>query len=120
MSVSTTIIIGEAPPGPGRRPSPPSVPTPRARRTPPPRRVGPTVGQQAAGGRRRAVRSERGEGVISAAIAVLVMAFLGAAMWIAFSATMTKAQSKVDNNVTSIGADTGGGTGGGVGGTGLP
>ena len=30
-------------------------------------------------------RDERGEGVISAAIAVLVMAFLGAAMWLAFN-----------------------------------
>lgn len=30
-------------------------------------------------------RDERGEGVISAAIAVLIMAFLGAGMWLAFS-----------------------------------
>ena len=29
---------------------------------------------------------ERGEGVISTAIAVLIMAFLGAAMWLGFSA----------------------------------
>jgi len=68
--------------------------------------------------RHRIRRSEAGEGVISAAIAVLVMAFLGAAMWLAFSGTMTKAQSKVDNNVTSIGNDSGGGATGGVGGTG--
>ena len=51
----------------------------------------------------RARRSERGEGVISAAIAVLVMAFLGAAMWVAFNGTMHSAQSKVDTNVNSIG-----------------
>jgi len=51
----------------------------------------------------RTCRSERGEGVISAAIAVLVMAFLGAAMWVAFNGTMHSAQSKVDNNVNSIG-----------------
>ncbi len=65
-------------------------------------------------------RTERGEGVISAAIAVLIMAFLGAAMWFAFSNTMNHAQSKVDSNVTSIGSDGGGGspTGGGVGGSG--
>jgi len=64
-------------------------------------------------------RSERGEGVISAAIAVLVMAFLGAAMWFAFSGTMNTAQSKVDNNVTQIGGNssTGAATAGGVGGT---
>jgi hypothetical protein len=49
------------------------------------------------------------------------MAFLGAAMWIAFSGTMHTAQSKVDNNVNSIGSGNGGGaTGGNAGGTGLP
>jgi hypothetical protein len=75
---------------------------------------------------RRVRRSERGEGVISAAIAVLVMAFLGAAMWVAFNGTMHSAQSKVDTNVNSIGtgaggtgASSGGGTGG-AGGSGLP
>ena len=77
---------------------------------------------------RRARISERGEGVISAAIAVLVMAFLGAAMWFAFNGTMHTAQSKVDTNVNSIGSGaavggsgSGGGTGGsGAGGSGLP
>jgi len=63
----------------------------------------------------RARRSERGEGVISAAIAVLVMAFLGAAMWVAFNGTMHSAQSKVDTNVNTIGAGSGG-----AGGSGLP
>jgi hypothetical protein len=72
---------------------------------------------------RRVRRSERGEGVISAAIAVLVMAFLGAAMWVAFNGTMHSAQSKVDTNVNSIGSGAGGGgapAGGGAGGSGLP
>jgi hypothetical protein len=77
---------------------------------------------------RRPRVSERGEGVISAAIAVLVMAFLGAAMWFAFNGTMHTAQSKVDTNVNSIGSGaaiggsgSGGGTGGsGAGGSGLP
>ena len=77
---------------------------------------------------RRARITERGEGVISAAIAVLVMAFLGAAMWFAFNGTMHTAQSKVDTNVNSIGSGAGGsgpgsgaGTGGtGTGGSGLP
>jgi hypothetical protein len=67
---------------------------------------------------RRVRRSEVGEGVISAAIAVLIMAFLGAAMWFAFSRTMNTAQSKVDNNVNQLGTNNGGGATGGVGGTG--
>ena len=67
---------------------------------------------------RRVRRSELGEGVISAAIAVLVMAFLGAAMWFAFNGTMHTAQSKVDTNVNSIGSGSGGGGGTGTGGTG--
>lgn len=55
--------------------------------------------------RGRVHRSEAGEGVISAAIAVLIMAFLGAAMWFAFSHTMRAAQSKVDSNVAKIGSN---------------
>jgi hypothetical protein len=48
-------------------------------------------------------RDERGEGVISAAIAVLVMAFLGVAMWFAFSVTFNHAANHVDNQVNCIG-----------------
>jgi hypothetical protein len=48
-------------------------------------------------------RDERGEGVISAAIAVLIMAFLGVAMWIAFKATLSGATSNVNRQVTNIG-----------------
>jgi hypothetical protein len=48
-------------------------------------------------------RDERGEGVISAAIAVLVMAFLGSLMWVGFHATFDKAQSKTDSQVGLIG-----------------
>lgn len=46
---------------------------------------------------------ERGEGVISAAIAVLVMAFIGVGMWIAFNTTFTHAAKHVDNQVNCIG-----------------
>jgi hypothetical protein len=79
---------------------------------------------------RRTIRSEAGEGVISAAIAVLIMAFLGVGMWFGFRATLGNTQKKVDNQVTQIGTDNGsgpgpsgsgagvGGTGTGVGGTG--
>jgi hypothetical protein len=48
-------------------------------------------------------RDERGEGVISAAIAVLVMAFIGVAMWIAFSSTFNHAATHVNNQVNCIG-----------------
>lgn len=48
-------------------------------------------------------RDERGEGVISAAIAVLVMAFLGVGMWIAFNATFTHAATHVNQQVNCIG-----------------
>ena len=53
--------------------------------------------------RDRKRQDERGEGVISLAIGVLVMAFLGAGMWVAFHSTMTTTQDKVDNQVSSIG-----------------
>lgn len=46
---------------------------------------------------------ERGEGVISLAIGVLIMAFLGAGMWLAFSATMDSAQERVDTQINQIG-----------------
>ncbi len=57
---------------------------------------------------RRAIKKdERGEGVISLAIGVLIMAFLGAGMWVAFNSTMIKAQDKVDTQVTEIGGSAG-------------
>lgn len=65
----------------------------------------------------RVRRSQAGEGVISAAIAVLVMAFLGAAMWFAFNNTMNHAQHNVDNQVGSIGSNSPGSPATGVGGT---
>lgn len=49
------------------------------------------------------VADEAGEGVISAAIAVLIMAFLGAAMWIAFKGTLQGATNHVNNQVNQIG-----------------
>jgi len=50
---------------------------------------------------RSRARDERGEGVISAAIAVLIMAFLGVGMWVAFSATFGHAEHNVDNKVSN-------------------
>jgi hypothetical protein len=46
---------------------------------------------------------ERGEGVISAAIAVLVMAFLGVAMWFAFDIIFDETQETVSEQVRQIG-----------------
>jgi hypothetical protein len=51
----------------------------------------------------RLVAGEEGEGVISAAIAVLVMAFLGAAMWIGFNAIFSDAQGRISTQVDTIG-----------------
>jgi type VI protein secretion system component VasF len=53
--------------------------------------------------RRRPVRDDRGEGVISAAIAVLIMAFLGVVVWVGFRATLDNTQQKVDKTVQDIG-----------------
>lgn len=46
---------------------------------------------------------EAGEGVISAAIAVLIMAFLGVGMWLAFKATLGSTTKNVDSQVNQIG-----------------
>ena len=51
----------------------------------------------------RVARDERGEGVISTAIAVLVMAFLGTLMWVGFRATLGNAQTNIDTQVNQIG-----------------
>lgn len=58
-------------------------------------------------GLRRLHRDERGEGVISAAIAVLIMAFLGAAMWVGFNTIWDDAETDVRDQVQQIGDDTG-------------
>ncbi len=56
--------------------------------------------------RRRTIhRSDRGEGVISTAIAVLVMAFLGAAMWVTFNSVWKDTSANTENQVKIIGTD---------------
>jgi hypothetical protein len=47
--------------------------------------------------------SQAGEGVISAAIAVLVMAFIGVLMWVAFSGSFERAAGSVDDRIAEIG-----------------
>ncbi|MGI8794009.1 MAG: hypothetical protein ACR2H3_12700 [Acidimicrobiales bacterium] len=48
-------------------------------------------------------RNDRGEGVISAAIAVLIMAFLGVVVWVGFRASLDNTQEKVDDQIQEIG-----------------
>lgn len=50
----------------------------------------------------RRARTERGEGVISAAIAVLIVAFLGVGVWLGFQATLDNTQTKVDTKLEEI------------------
>ena len=51
------------------------------------------------------LRGDRGEGVISAAIAVLIMAFLGALMWIGFRRIWEGAEQNTETKVEQIGAN---------------
>lgn len=48
---------------------------------------------------------QRGEGVISAAIAVLVMAFLGAAMWVTFDTMFSDTTQRTSDKVGEIGGE---------------
>lgn len=48
-------------------------------------------------------RSEVGEGVISAAIAVLIMAFIGALMWVGFRAIWDDAEQRTSEQIQQIG-----------------
>ena len=57
-------------------------------------------------GRRPALRRRRrGEGVISAAIAVLIMAFLGAPMWVGFRAIWDDSEDNIREQTEQIGQD---------------
>ncbi len=50
-------------------------------------------------------RGDLGEGVISAAIAVLIMAFLGAAMWVGFQKMWKSTESTTNEKVEQIGSE---------------
>ena len=52
----------------------------------------------------RLVKDETGEGVISAAIAVLIMSFLGALMWVGFRAIWGDAETNTKAQVGQIGS----------------
>ena len=49
-------------------------------------------------------KDEAGEGVISTAIAVLIMAALGAVMWVGFQAIWDNASEQTTNQINQIGA----------------
>jgi hypothetical protein len=51
------------------------------------------------------LRGDRGEGVISAAIAVLIMAFLGALMWIGFRRIWESTERNTETKIEQIGGD---------------
>ena len=48
-------------------------------------------------------RDERGEGVISMAIAVLIVAFLGAAAWLAFKGLLDGTKEKAETQIARVG-----------------
>jgi hypothetical protein len=48
-------------------------------------------------------RDEAGEGVISTAIAVLIMAALGAVMWVGFQAIWGNASTQTTDQISKIG-----------------
>ena len=54
-------------------------------------------------GVRERLAGERGEGVISTAIAVLIMALIGLLMWTVFQRVFNDAGSRVESNVNNIG-----------------
>ena len=72
----------------------PSIPAPSHEPDTSDRSSGPTALQR---------RRDRGEGVISAAIAVLIIAFLGAAMWVGFNTIWENAEKDIAEQVDSIG-----------------
>ena len=64
--------------------------------------------------------NDRGEGVISAAIAVLIMAFIGALMWVGFRSIWADAEDNTRQCVHAIGTDNGDCDGGGGASSGTP
>lgn len=53
--------------------------------------------------RARARGDDRGEGVVSAAIVVLIMAAIGALMWVGFRTMWTDIESKTNDNIAEVG-----------------
>ncbi len=66
-------------------------------------RTGHTATTRSTTSRRRRRRSEIAEGVISTAIAVLIVAFLGIALWKGFDTMMSSATDRTQRQVEQIG-----------------
>jgi hypothetical protein len=64
-----------------------------------------TLRSHLTGRQARLRRDDRGEGVISVAIAVLIMAFLGAAMWVGFQQMWKSTEATTNTKVQQIGND---------------
>jgi hypothetical protein len=54
--------------------------------------------------RERIASTDRGEGVISTAIAVLIVAFLGVAAWVIFNGLLSTAGNNASTQVQQIGS----------------
>lgn len=54
---------------------------------------------------RRRLVSEAGEGVISTGIAVLIMALIGAVMWVTFDRVFNTAGTQIENEVNCVAAE---------------
>ena len=52
---------------------------------------------------RARLASDTGEGVISTAIVVMIVAFLAALMWVAFKTIWTKTETNINNGINSVG-----------------
>jgi hypothetical protein len=52
---------------------------------------------------RARAEDERGEGVISMAIAILIVSFLGVAAWLAFKGILDGTEDKVQSGVEQVG-----------------
>ena len=63
------------------------------------------IGTNKSPARGQRCKSDRGEGVISAAIAVLIMAFLGAAMWVGFQQMWKTTEATTNDKITQIGSE---------------
>ncbi len=64
----------------------------------------PVMPERRSAGLRSRLVDQAGEGVISTAIAVLIMALIGLSMWVAFKTVFDDASTKISDNVEQIGS----------------
>ena len=61
------------------------------------------VGQRVGAARTRIRSDDRGEGVVSAAIVVLIMAAIGALMWVGFRTMWTNIEADTNERISEVG-----------------